>query len=120
MIGGLALLALTVPVYVLAVMRLTRLINADAILDRIRIAIAHRARGEDRSAAERRRWLAVEYFANCPWCVSIWVALGTSWVPLYHAGNPVAQYVGVSLAVSMLVGLFAPLSSDEDVEIVGA
>ncbi|MCV7424355.1 DUF1360 domain-containing protein [Mycobacterium yunnanensis] len=113
---GQAILVLVV--YALAVMRIVRLINADTILDPMRIAIARRARDTNRSEVERGRWSTVEYFTGCPWCVSMWVAAGTVWVPMWFAHKPVAQYVGILLAVSMIVGLMARFSTDEDVEIV--
>lgn len=108
---------LVLVVYALALMRLTRLVNADTITDPVRIAIARRARDESRSPTERARWSTVEYFTGCPWCVSMWLAFATVWVPLFYATNPVARYVAVALAVSHLVGLLARFASDEDIEI---
>jgi len=79
--------------------------------------------GRDGLAARLRgvqsRWGAVSYFLGCPWCVGLWVAAFTAWIPLWHAGNVVAVYVGVVLAVSHVVGLGARLADDgEDIEIV--
>lgn len=106
---------LTVTVYALAVARLVRLVNYDTILDPIRIAIARRGRDENRSPAEQARWNTLLHWAGCPWCVSIWVAAGTAWLPIWFADNPVARYLGVLLAVSMVVGLAAPLSADDEI-----
>ncbi|AEJ94577.1 hypothetical protein FDI63_gp007 [Mycobacterium phage ChrisnMich] len=125
---------LVLVVYALAVMRLTRLINADTILDRPRLAIAGKARearlvmlearahGQEARAQlyQRRmvRWNTLMYFVQCPWCVGMWLALGTAWVPLYFHTNPVAQYLGVALAVSHLIGVCARFADTEDMEIV--
>lgn len=95
-------------VYVLAAMRLTRLLNFDTVLDRPRIALVRLVRGNP----------TVVYFITCPWCVGMWVSLATSWLPLYHADNPVVRIVGLALATSMVIGLAAPLSSDPDMHLV--
>ena len=100
--------ALVLVVYALAVMRLTRLINYDAILDRPRSALVRLVRGNP----------TVVYFISCPWCVGFWVTLATAWVPLWQADNTVAQYIAVALAASMIIGLAAPLSADDDIDIV--
>lgn len=112
---GYVILALIV--YTLAVMRVVRLINADTILDGLRIAVERRARDDARSERERERWSTVTYFIGCPWCVSMWVAAATVWIPMWHSHNVVARYVGVVLAVSMIVGLLARFSVDEDIDI---
>ena len=120
-------------VWVLAVARLTRLVNQDVVFDPVRLWVASRVRGAgdaaaaaevlDRVGAGRvwrrgeRRWLTVEYFLSCPWCVSVWVAGVSAWVPLWFAGNAVAVYVGVVLAASYVVGVAAELLNDEDVAI---
>uniref|UniRef100_A0AB39AKR2 DUF1360 domain-containing protein n=1 Tax=Mycolicibacterium phage phi1_186018 TaxID=3236641 RepID=A0AB39AKR2_9CAUD len=125
---------LVLVVYTLAVMRLTRLINADTILDRPRLAIAAKAREAQLVVREAQahgqtarattygrtwqRWNTLMYFVQCPWCVGMWLALGTAWVPLYFYTNPVAQYLGVALAVSHLIGVCARFADTEDMEIV--
>jgi hypothetical protein len=132
---GLDVVAVAV-VYVLAVARVTRLVNADVVFDPVRLWVARRLSSAARGAVEleslgslslgaarlrrvQSRWGAVSYFLGCPWCVSVWVAAFTAWVPLWFAGNRVAVYVGVVLAVSHVVGLGARLADDgEDVEIV--
>jgi len=118
-------------VWVLAVARLTRLVNQDVVFDPVRLWVAGRVRGAgeaaaaaevlDRAGAGRvwrrgeRRWGTVEYFLGCPWCVSVWVAAFTAWIPLWHSHNVVAVYVGVVLAASHVVGVAAELSDDDDV-----
>lgn len=122
-------------VYVLAVARVTRLVNADVVFDPVRLWVARRLSGVSRAAEEcefsgrdglaarlRRvqgRWGAVTYFLGCPWCVSVWLAAATAWIPLWFAGNRVAVYAGVVLAVSHVVGVGARWADDgEDIEIV--
>lgn len=91
-------------IYVLAVMRVTRLINSDTILDPIRLRLA-----KDRT---------LSYFFACPWCVSMWLCFGTVWAPIYFADNIGLRYLGFALATSQVVGMAAPLFNDEDIEVV--
>jgi len=93
-------------VYVLSVMRVTRLINSDTILDPLRIRLAKNP--------------TLSYFFACPWCVSIWLCVGSAWVPLWFADNVGVRYLGVVLATSQIVGMAAPLYNDEDIEVVEA
>lgn len=118
-------------VYVLAVARLTRVVNLDFVADPLRLFIARRANAAKQAADEAvtagqpattavhersmARWNTAAYFFNCPWCVSVWLAAATAWVPLYHAHNPIAVYIGVTLAVSHLIGIAAALADDEDI-----
>lgn len=118
-------------VWVLAVARVTRLVNQDVVFDPVRLWVASRVRGAgdaaaaaevlDRVGAGRvwrrgeRRWLTVEYFLGCPWCVSVWVAGVSAWIPLWFADNRVAVYVGVVLAAAYVVGVAAELLNDDDV-----
>lgn len=102
---GYAILVLTI--YVLAVARLTRLINFDAVLDRPRTAVVRFVRGNP----------TVVYFVTCPWCVGMWVAVGTAIVPVMLIGWPAWALLPVGLACSHLVGLLAPLSADDEVAI---
>jgi hypothetical protein len=126
--------AVILGVYVLAVARVTLLINTDRITDPIRVFVAARAvlaqtaanesaaAGQEANAAghERRakRWDLVSYLLGCPWCVSMWITLGTAWLPLHHADNRWVQYICIALAASYLVGLLSRLTEDEDAEIV--
>lgn len=105
-------------IYVLAVARLTRLINADTILDRPRLAIASAAKashvaGDD---AGESRWSTALYFVQCPWCVGMWLCLLTAWVPIWYSDNVVARYLGVALAASHLIGVFAFAADTEDID----
>lgn len=94
----------TAVVYVLAVMRVTRLINSDTILDPLRLRWAKNA--------------TLDYFFSCPWCVGFWLCLGTVWAPMYFADNVGLRYLGFALATSQLVGMAAPLYNDEDIDVV--
>lgn len=123
-------------VYALAVMRLVRLVNYDTVLDPLRLAVERRVvtartnaeqteqRSDDNEATVqhfRRRqaqWSTLAYFLGCPWCVGFWISLATAIVPVLIIGWPRWALVGVALATSHLVGLAAPLSADEDMEIV--
>lgn len=96
--------ALVLVVYVLAVARITRLINFDTIADGPRVRLVQLVRGNP----------TVVYFITCPWCVGMWVCLATAWVPMWHAANPVAQYVALALAASHVIGLLSPLSNDDE------
>lgn len=111
---------LVLAIYLLAVMRLVRLINADTILDGMRIVIGRRARDEDRSKAERERWSTLEYFTGCPWCVGMWLSMATAILPVLIIGWPWWALFPVALAVSHLVGVCARFSVDDDIEIAEA
>ncbi len=121
-------------VYTLAVMRLTRLINADTILDRPRLAIIARARlarAEAVEASERgqaarsvlyqsraRRWATVVYWVRCPWCVSMWIALASAALPVWVLGWPWWALLPVALAASHVTGVFARWADTEEIEVV--
>ncbi|MEU9805441.1 DUF1360 domain-containing protein [Mycobacterium sp. NPDC050853] len=125
---GLGLTVLILIIYVLAVMRLVRLINYDTILDPLRLWIAHRANtariASDEAqtaghpitarAHSRRmgRWNVLADFLGCPWCVGFWLSLAAAVVPVHVIGWPWWSVFGVALACSYLVGLVAPLSAD--------
>jgi hypothetical protein len=96
--------------YDLAVMRVTRLINYDTIMDWAHKAVANKW-GPGSWQAE---------FLECPWCVSIWMAFGTAWAPVLLIANDdwvwwmyVITYVIVALAASMVVGLLAFHTSED-------
>jgi len=120
-------------VWTLAVMRLTRLINGDKITDRLRLYPAGKLRaaqlvrqealghGQVQRAADAeaqiQRWDKVLYFIECPWCVSMWIAFGTAWVPLFFHHNVVARYIAIALAASHLVGVMARFADTEEIDI---
>lgn len=132
---SLGLTILILIVYVLAVMRLVRLVNYDTVLDPLRLAVERRvvtartiadqteyADQNDAVANHFRRrqaqWATLAYFLGCPWCVGFWLSLATAIVPALILGWPWWALFGVALATSHLVGIAAPLSADEDIEIV--
>ncbi len=127
-------------VWFLAVARVTRLINADTILDRPRLWLAGRAVDARRDANEAdalgqavryvlldrraKRWEKALGFTQCPWCVGMWAALFSAWAPmalLSWFARPwyldVVVYLGLVLAASHLVGLFARFADTEEISI---
>lgn len=93
--------------YVLTVARLTRLVNADMILDPLRVSIAAR-RGADST---------LSYFLACPWCVGLWFAMLLAIPTVSYLGWPWWSLLPLGLSCSHIVGLLAPLASDEDIDI---
>jgi hypothetical protein len=98
---------LVLSIYVLATMRLTRLVNADTILDPVRIKMAQMF-GPQSGTLE---------FFGCPWCVGFWISLAGAAVPVAVLGWSWWWMLPLGLACSQIVGMLAPLSSDEDLEI---
>jgi len=98
---------LILTLYVLSVMRLTRLVNADTILDPVRIRLARRF-GPTSGVLE---------FVGCPWCVGFWISLAGAAVPVLLLEWPWWSMLPLGLAASQLIGMLAPLSSDEDIAI---
>lgn len=113
---NLGFVILVLVVYFLAAARIVRFVNADTLMDSIRIAIERRAQDPERSRPEQDRWSTLGEFASCPWCVSIWVCAGTVWLPMFHADNRVVQYVAVVLAVSHLIGACARFVQGDEIE----
>lgn len=126
---------LVLVIYVLAVASVVRLINYDTILDFVRIAISSRAEAAYTAAGEAEtmqqpviaaehmkrmgRWNTCLHFMACPWCVSFWVALPTSYVPVSLIGWPAWALIPVTLATRYVVGTAAPLSADKDMTLQG-
>lgn len=107
--------ALVLIVYVLAVMRLTRLITSDTVLDRVRVGIARMARDNDRSATNRAFWTVVSDFLACPWCVGFWLSVGGAVAPVLLLVWPWWTLAPLALACSQLVGMAAPLYTDDEI-----
>ena len=103
---SLAYFVLPLVIYVLAVMRLTKLINSDIILDPIRIRIARRFGPNS----------TLVYVLNCPWCVGMWIALAGAIPTVWVLGLAWLWVIPLGLACSQLVGMFAPLYTDDDIE----
>jgi hypothetical protein len=89
--------------YVLAVMRVTRLINKDSITDPIRIA-AMRRWGEESTQA---------YFLQCPWCVSMWLSLISAPFVLSALDLSLWLWPLLAFAASHLTGIGAGLDPEE-------
>lgn len=98
---------LVLVIYVLAVMRVTRLINYDTIMSWVHVWAGN-------------KWgpgsWQVEFF-ECPWCIGMWVALLTAWVPILTTDLTWWLYVPLALATSMVIGLAKPLFEDRDLEL---
>lgn len=126
-------------VWFLAVARVTRLINADTILDPPRLWLAGRAVNARRDATEANqlgqavrfvlldriasRWEKALAFVQCPWCVGMWLALLSAWAPmilLSWFGRPwyldAVVYLALALAVSHLAGVLARFADTEEIE----
>ena len=100
--------ALIIVVWFLAVMRVTRLINFDTIMDWLHTWVGGRFGPGSWQAS----------FLECPWCVGMWVALYTAWAPLVFVPwqgwlRYVVLYLLLALAASMVTGLLARFSSEE-------
>lgn len=105
-------------IYQLALMRVTRLINADTILDRPRLAIASAAKaariaGDD---AGETRWSTALYFVQCPWCVSMWLAIFTTWILVWILHLPWWATIPIALAASHVVGICARFADTEEID----
>jgi len=109
-------IGLVLAIYVFAVMRLTRLINADTILDAPRIAVARKARDTERSATERRRWAVLSDFLECPWCVGMWLSLAGAVAVVLVLGWSWWAVLPVGLACSQLVGMAAPWFQGDEID----
>lgn len=99
---------LLLALYVLTVMRVTRLINFDTIMYWLHNLVGN--------TWDPNSWQAE--FISCPWCVGMWVSLFTAWVPMLFlttsgAVHYVAMYLMIALATSMVTGLLAPLSAED-------
>lgn len=128
---GFAVLVLVI--FVLAVARLTRLVNGDTILDPLRIWVVARQRHAKEQAGyalgtagaatvamwQRRadRWGTLNYFIQCPWCVGMWLSLGFAIIPVRLIGWPWWAFLPVALACSHLVGVFARFADTEEIDI---
>lgn len=102
-----SLALLTLFLWVLALARITRLINSDELTDPLRIWVARRT-------GLQSTWT---YFISCPWCVSFWLAIATAWFPLVLVDLPLWMWVFLAPAGSYITGLMAVVDPD-DTELV--
>ncbi|MET0349331.1 MAG: hypothetical protein ABW067_06065 [Rhizobacter sp.] len=102
------MLAALFALYALAVFRLTRLLVADKITERPRLAIV-------KALPDGNIWA---YFVMCPWCVSIWVSLVAAPVTWWFGGldaAPVSAWLSVPalvLAYSAVTGILSNLAEE--------
>lgn len=99
-------IVLVLVIYALAVMRLTRLVTDDTILDPFRIAVSTRYGPGS----------TIVYFFGCPWCVGLWIAVAAAALPVALLGWPWWSVLPLGLACSQLVGMMAPLYRDDEIE----
>ena len=85
---------ITIILVALATYRLTRLVTADRITQKLREAVI--ARGE-----------MVGYLATCDWCLSIWVAPIPSGLIIMFPDNRLILVGLLALSASALTGLLA-------------
>lgn len=119
-------------IYVLAVMRLTRLINADTVLDGPRLAIIKKAHAAREAAIEARatsavaflraersakRWATAVYFIQCPWCVGMWLSLASAIAPVLVLDWPWWAFFPIALATSHLIGVLARFADTEEIDV---
>ena len=117
MTSGAGFTIFVLSIYVLSVMRVTRLINYDTILDPVRLSVERHSRDSDVSVAAQTRWSTLSEFLGCPWCVGMWVSLLGATGPVIVLRLSWWWLLPVALSASMLVGLLSPLSADEfDIE----
>lgn len=120
---------LVLAIYVLAAARVTRLINADTILEPVRLWIAGRAElasvatGEADTAGQptratqyrkrTKRWVGVYDWVICPWCAGFWIALAGAAIAVpFVLAWPWWAVPPVGFACSHLIGVFARFAND--------
>jgi hypothetical protein len=96
-------MTLWLAIWTLAVMRVTRLINFDTIMDWLHNWVGNKF-GPGSWQAE---------FFMCPWCIGMWVSLASAWFPIWKLEIGWAWYVPLALAASMITGLLARFSAEE-------
>jgi hypothetical protein len=84
-------------VYVLAAYRITRLLTHDSFppIQRVRDYVLNRWANNPWSE-----------LADCPWCMGVWVAIGTTMIVSTPAAT-VYQWIAVPLAMATIIGLIA-------------
>lgn len=93
--------ALLITLIALSTYRLTRLVTADRITQKLREAVI--ARGE-----------MIGYLATCDWCLSIWVAPIPSALAIMYPGNRLILIGLVALSASALTGLLSGVEGKLD------
>ena len=80
-----------------AIARITRFLTSDVLFDPVRDRIERRFGSDSR----------ICYLLSCPWCASIWVAAGVSWVAAAAGAITWAESVPFALLTSYMYGLLA-------------
>lgn len=80
---------------IVAVVRLTRLINQDVITEPLRDLVWSKFPPNTK----------IGYLLTCPWCMSIWAGLSITLLRRYLPG--VADIVNTTLAASQVTGILA-------------
>lgn len=94
-------MTLTIVLVALSTYRLTRLITADRITQKLREAII--ARGE-----------MIGYLATCDWCLSIWFAPIPTTLAIMYPGNRLVLIGLVALSASAVTGLLSGVEGKLD------
>lgn len=89
-------------VYALAVARITGLIVADTLTERVRDGIIDRL--DDRP--DTAGWYLATLI-TCPWCAGMWVALAASPLIWFFHASPVMLIPAMALAFSQAIGMTA-------------
>lgn len=89
----------TLPVYWLALARITRLVTEDKVFERPRSALWA-------FLADHRRPQLL-YLSSCRWCASIWLSIPTLLIAYYHTSNPLVLIPAAALAGSYVTGFLA-------------
>lgn len=92
--------ALVLATYVLGVMRLTRLATRDTITEPARIWLL-------------KKNPTLGYWANCPWCIGLWIAAATTLYPWHYLHLEWPILAGLALTASYLTGMLAQLDRDD-------
>lgn len=90
---------LILPVYALAVARLTRLVTTDVVFDRPRHALW--------SWLADHRHPQLLYLSSCRWCASVWIAFPVIVAAYYLGRSPAMLIPAAALATSYVTGWLA-------------
>lgn len=104
--------AITLLVYVLAVARVTRLVNEDKVTERAREWLVDRAWriARPQVPGPSRPWAdepLLAYLITCPWCASIWVGAVAAPLVYFLGSSPWLLVPALALAFSYVTGYLA-------------
>lgn len=91
-------------VYTLAAARITGLITADTITERIRDGIVQRL---DSRPATLGTYVAE--LIQCPWCSGVWVSAAVAPLAWWWGEHPALLVPAIALAMAQLVGMTSDL-----------